>query len=100
MEFFQQFPPPFNMIVAIVALVMATQIVVGVAKQIRRGVAHALDLNFKRTMIDRGLGVEEIERLLAAKSPSENDGGCCASRRESQYAVAAGEASTTPWNRS
>jgi hypothetical protein len=33
--------------------------------------AHESDNELKRTMIERGMSVEEIERVLAAKSPSD-----------------------------
>lgn len=35
--------------------------------------AHA-DSRLKRTMIERGMSAEEIERVLSAKSPNSDDG--------------------------
>jgi hypothetical protein len=38
--------------------------------QIRKFADHALDVRFKRDLVERGLSVEEIERVLAAASRS------------------------------
>ena len=52
----------FGMIVLCVAIPVITSAWVRVAR------THA-DADLKRSMIERGMSVEEIERVLAAKSP-------------------------------
>ena len=66
-------PVPFNMIVIIVAISFGTAIITSIAKQIRKFACLKHELDFKRDMIDRGMSVEEIEQLLAAKSPLQTD---------------------------
>ena len=58
-------PTPFNMIVLVVALVMSVQIVKAIAWQVRLGVCHYFELQFKREMVERGLAIDEIQRLAA-----------------------------------
>ena len=40
------------------------------AKQTRKYVSHRNELEFKRDLVERGLSVEEIERIVSAKSSS------------------------------
>jgi len=63
-------PTPFNMIVLIVLITSCAGIVTSIAKQIRKFAGQRSELNFKREMLDRGMEIEEIERILRAKSDS------------------------------
>jgi len=60
---------PFNWLslMGLAGIVFGT--VTAVATQIRKFADHALDVRFKRELVERGLSVEEIERVLAAASP-------------------------------
>lgn len=60
-------PPPFNMIVIIMILVFGTALVTSLAKQIRKYACHRHDLELERDMLDRGMTVEEIERVVRAE---------------------------------
>lgn len=65
-------PAPFNMIVLIVLIVMATSLVGTVATQLRKWACHRQELEFKREMLDRGLGADEIERVIRARGPAKD----------------------------
>ena len=66
-------PFPFNMIVVIMVVSAGAGLIATFAKQIRKYACLKHELDFKRDMIDRGMSVEEIEQLLAAKSPLQTD---------------------------
>lgn len=66
-------PAPFNMVIVIVALIMAASVVTSIAKQIRKYACLRHELDFKRDMIDRGMTVDEIERLVKTRSANELD---------------------------
>jgi len=59
-------PAPFNMVVMIVLIVCIAGMVTGVAKEIRKFFCHRQEIEFKRELVDRGLGGDEIERIMAA----------------------------------
>jgi hypothetical protein len=59
-----------NWIVVIVLICVLSGIVTSFAKQVRKYVSHRHELEFKRDLVSRGLSVEEIERIVAAKSSS------------------------------
>lgn len=46
-------------------------IVTSLFKQIRKFACQRQELEFKREMVDRGMSVEEIERLVQAKGPEQ-----------------------------
>ena len=60
-------PIPFNFIIMLMAIIFGAGIITSLIKHIRKFACHRQDLVFKREMIDRGMSVEEIERLLQAK---------------------------------
>lgn len=60
-------PPPFNMVVLIVAIGCAASVVKGVVKQVRIFADNEADRRLKREMIDNGLSVEEAQRIAAMK---------------------------------
>ena len=61
-------PIPFNMITWIVLFGCVTGVVTEIAKQIRKYSCHRQELALKRELVDRGLEVGEIERIIAAQS--------------------------------
>jgi hypothetical protein len=61
---------PFNWLSLMGLAGFAFGAVTAVVTQIRKFADHALDVRFKRDLVERGLSVEEIERVLAAASRS------------------------------
>jgi hypothetical protein len=57
-----------NWIVLIVLICVLSGVVTSFFKQVRKYVSHRHELEFKRDLVERGLSVEEIERIVAAKS--------------------------------
>lgn len=73
-EFFNHLGPPWNMIVLVMLITCAASIVKAIAKQSHTYACHRVDANLKRDLVERGLSVDEIERIVAMKSGS--DKGC------------------------
>jgi hypothetical protein len=71
-------PPPFNMVVMVVLIVFTAGIFTSLFKQIRKYACHRQEVELKRELVERGLSVDEIERILAAggTSASKDSGGC------------------------
>jgi hypothetical protein len=65
-------PAPFNMIVLVVLIGCTTGMMTSIFKQVRKYGCHRRDVDLKRELVERGLGVDEIERIVAAKSRSAN----------------------------
>jgi len=63
----RQMPPPFNMIVLLVAIGCGASLVKGIVKQVRIFVDNEADRRLKREMIDSGLGADEAERIASMK---------------------------------
>ena len=61
---------PFNMIVLVVLIGSMAGVIGTIAKQIRIFATHRADVQLKRELVERGLSVDEIERVIAAKSPA------------------------------
>jgi hypothetical protein len=59
---------PFNWLTLMGLAMCVFGTVTAIVKQIRKFAAHALEIRFKRDLVERGLSVEEIERVLAAQS--------------------------------
>jgi hypothetical protein len=73
-DFFQSIiniQSPFNMIVVVVLIGSVAGVIGTIAKQIRKFACHRGEMQLKRELVERGLSVEEIERVIAAKSPIE-----------------------------
>ena len=68
--------PPFNMIVLVVLIVTAGSLVGGIANQVRKYAGHRQELELKRELLDRGLGADEIERIVRARGPSNDPERC------------------------
>jgi len=62
---------PWNMIVLVVTIGSVAGMVGTVAKKTRKYASHSVDMNLKRELVERGLSADEIERIVAAKSPSD-----------------------------
>jgi hypothetical protein len=62
---------PFGMIVLVVLIGSLIGLIGTIAKQARIYASHRADVQLKRELVERGLSVEEIERVVAAKSPRE-----------------------------
>jgi hypothetical protein len=58
---------PFNMIILIVLIASAAGVLSSIAKQIRKYASHRQEIELKRELVERGLSVDEIERIIAAK---------------------------------
>lgn len=75
-DFFQSIvsiQSPFNMIVLVVFIGSVAGVIGTIAKQVRKFACHRVEMQLKRELVERGLSVDEIERVIAAKSPSEKD---------------------------
>jgi hypothetical protein len=60
-------PAPFNMIVVIVLIACTTSVITSLFKQTRKYACHRRELDLKRELVERGLSVDEIERIVAAR---------------------------------
>lgn len=65
-------PAPFNMIVLIVLITCGAGVVTSAFKQLRKFACHRRDVELKRELVERGLSVEEIERIVAAHGTAES----------------------------
>ena len=66
-------PPPFNMVVMIVLIFAVAGVITSVTKQIRKFACHRQEIDFKRELLDRGLSIEEIERLSEIHPSRQSD---------------------------
>jgi hypothetical protein len=57
-----------NWIAVLVLGSVAAGVITSIAKQIRKYGCFRQEVELKRELVERGLSVEEIERLIAAKS--------------------------------
>jgi hypothetical protein len=60
-----------NWIVWVVLICVGSGVITSIAKQIRKYGCHRSETELKRELVERGLSVEEIERVIAATSASE-----------------------------
>jgi hypothetical protein len=63
-------PTPFNMIVLVVLISCVAGVIGTVVKEARKFACHRQELLWKRDLVERGLSVEEIERVVAAGKSS------------------------------
>lgn len=61
-------PVPFNMIVLVTLIFCTTSVITSIFKQIRKYACYRRDIDLKRELVERGLSVDEIERIVAAKA--------------------------------
>lgn len=64
-------PLPFNFVVILMVIIFGAGLITSLMKQIRKFACHRDELEFKREMIDRGMSVEEVERLVLAKGANQ-----------------------------
>ncbi|HEX3601330.1 MAG TPA: hypothetical protein VHU84_14355 [Lacipirellulaceae bacterium] len=64
---------PFNMLVLMVLIGSTCGVVGTIVVQVRIFASHRADAQLKRELVERGLSVDEIERIIRAKSPLMND---------------------------
>ena len=57
-----------NWVAALVLLVVIARVITEIAKQIRKFGCYQQEIALKRDLVERGLSVDEIERIVAAKS--------------------------------
>ena len=62
---------PFNMVVIIVMMSVGAGVITTLITQIRKYASHRQELEFKREMLDRGLSVDEIEKIVQAKGQEQ-----------------------------
>ncbi|MEX2308155.1 MAG: hypothetical protein WD738_11210 [Pirellulales bacterium] len=56
-----------NWIVTIVLICVLASVITSLAKQMRKYGCHRSETELKRDLVERGLSVDEIERIIAAK---------------------------------
>ena len=56
-----------NWIVTIILICVGASVLTSIAKQLRKYGCHRNEVELKRELVERGLAVEEIERIIAAK---------------------------------
>jgi hypothetical protein len=64
---------PWNMIVLVVLITCTTGVFTSLFKQIRKYGCYRRDIDLKRDLVERGLSVDEIERIVAAKSSANKE---------------------------
>ena len=66
-----QISSPFTMIVNVVFVMVVGGVINTIVGHVRRFGQHQQELDFKREMVERGLSVEEIERLMQMRSAED-----------------------------
>ena len=66
-----------NWIVVGILVIGVASMIDTVAKQVRKYACHCQDVAFKREMVDRGLAIDEIERLVHTSSVHDADSTKC-----------------------
>ena len=64
---------PWNMVVLVVLISCTTGVFTSLFKQIRKYGCYRREVDLKRELVERGLSVVEIERILAAKGNASKD---------------------------
>lgn len=62
-----QGPQPWGMIITVVLIGCAAGVIGTVAGEIRKYACHRKDVELKRDLVERGLTVEEVERIVGTK---------------------------------
>jgi hypothetical protein len=66
---------PWGMIVIVVLIGAMAGVITGIAKEIRKFACHRREAELKHELVERGLSVEEIERIVRARSTDRVDAG-------------------------
>jgi hypothetical protein len=61
-----------NWIVTVVFVCVLASVITSLAKQMRKYGCHRSEIELKRDLVERGLSVDEIERIIAAKGSLTN----------------------------
>lgn len=69
-------PVPFNMVVLVVGIGAICTLLGTIASQVRLYANHRAEVQLKRELVERGLSVDEIERVIRVKSPNEPTAKC------------------------
>ena len=64
---------PYSVPIASMLFLAVAAALVLLAREVRKGVAHRMDLDAKREMVSRGMSAEEIARVLRAGKASPDD---------------------------
>lgn len=64
---------PFNMIILVALFGCATGAVTGIAAQLRKYACHRQEIDFKRELVERGLSAAEIEQIVTAEMPTQQE---------------------------
>jgi hypothetical protein len=56
-----------NWIVSIVLICVVASVITSIAKQLRKYGCHRNEVELKRDLVERGLSVDDIERIVASK---------------------------------
>ena len=64
---------PWNMVVLVVLITCTTGVFTSMFKQFRKYGCYRRDVDLKRDLVERGLSVDEIERIVAAKGSANKD---------------------------
>jgi len=59
-----------NWVVLIVLICVGSGVITSIAKQIRKYGCHRQEVELKRDLVERGLSVDEVERIVAVQSAS------------------------------
>jgi len=59
-----------NWIVLVVLIGVGAGVLTSIAKELRKYGCHRQEVELKRELVERGLAVDEIERIVAAKGSS------------------------------
>ena len=62
---------PIEFLLVLPLAFIALAIIAIIASQVRKYVCYRHELEFKRDLVERGLSIDEIERVVAAKSSSD-----------------------------
>ena len=72
-NFISSLGAPFNMIVTICLIFALTSVVGGLIAVVGSVVRHREDTQFKRELLDRGMTIDEIERLIQLRQKKEDE---------------------------
>jgi hypothetical protein len=75
-ELLRSLDPPWNMIVLVMLISCVASVIKVIAKQSRAYASHRAEMNLKRDLVERGLSVDEIERIIAARSSIGTETRC------------------------
>jgi len=59
---------PWGMIITVVLIGCLTGVIMNITDEIRKYACHREDVQLKRELVERGLSVDEIERIVAART--------------------------------